>query len=108
MQFEKLKLNISKPKDFLVRLNAILDFIIVDLTKLKNKNTEEPIIARDDKKSATKAHPIRGRLSLPFRASTLRLKPRNTTPETDNTLYVDSADGVLKFVDENLIVHPLY
>jgi hypothetical protein len=108
MQFEKLKLNVSKPKDFLTRLNAILDFIIVDLAKLKSANSEESVVVRDNKPTPNKAHPLRGRLSLPLRASTLQLEPRDTVPEVGNTLFIDSADGKLKFLDEALVVQDLY
>lgn len=97
MNIPSLNLDMEEAKGFNLELNQQLSYIVREVNKLiQANNNNKPSEYRRPLKTY---HPIKGKTDIPFRASTLKLGERDTEPEDNNVLFVDSADSKLKFKD---------
>lgn len=102
--------NITDMKELIREINFILRRLNRQISGLEESNepSNRVVSAQDSKKVDNSKHPVGGAYTLTFVAKSIGLKGIPSTDAPNNTLFIDSSDGELKFKDSNGTVNLLY
>ena len=105
MQIQPFTLKIEGASSFVSSLNQAMSFIVREINKIQAELNKAKVATYT--KAIKKYHPLKGSTALSFRTSYIKLSPRATEPSGINVLFVDEADGKLKFKDGASVVTAL-